>query len=119
MNFYKRLMFFSSGFILGLILLSFFLTGKKTSCSYFPNDRVIKNINSKKISYSNGVEKDSVLIKSVLINGRVDFSKSKTKLDSCKTYYIENKIEEKIYMALVNNCENYISVENFKEIKLD
>lgn len=117
MNFYKRLMFFSSGFILGLILLSFFLTGKRTSCSYFPNDRVIKNINSKKISYSNGVEKDSVLIKSVLMNGRVDFSKSKTKLDSCKSYHIENTIDEKNYMVLINNCENYTLIEAFKEIE--
>jgi len=119
MNFYKRLMFFSSGFILGLILLSFFLTGKRTSCSYFPNDRVIKNINSKSIYYIKEVEKDSVLIKRVLINGKVDFSKSKTKLDSCKAYYIENKIEEKKYMVLINNCDNFISVENFKEIELN
>ncbi len=116
MNFFKRLMFFSSGFILGLILLSFFLTGKRTSCSYFPNDRVIKNINSKRIFYKNTIEKDSILIKRILFNGTVDFSKSKTKLDSCNSYHIENKIDEKEYMIVLNNCEDYISIENLKEI---
>ncbi len=110
-------MFFSSGFIIGLILLSFFLTGKRTSCSYFPNDRVIKDVNSKTIYYSKDFQKDSVLIKKVLINGKVNFQKSKTKLESCKVYYIENIIEEKKYMVIINNCDNYISVENFKEIE--
>ena len=82
-------MFFSSGFILGILLLSFFLMGKKTSCSYLPNDRVIKNVNSKKIIYNN--LNDSLLVKNILSNGKVNFSKSDTKLDSCKSYHIEIK----------------------------
>ena len=118
MNFYKRLLFFSSGFVIGLLILSFFLAGKRTSFSYLPNDRVIKNINTKKIiAYNKTIEKESILIKRILFDGKVDFSKSKTKLDSCKSYHIENKIADKSYMVLVNNCENYISIENFEELK--
>ena len=120
MHFYKRLMFFSSGFVIGLLILSFFLIGKKTSCSYLPNDRVIKNINTKKIIYTKLSDTitslDSILIKKVISNGRIDFSKSKTRLDSCNYYHIENKIDGKKYMVLVNNCDEYVLVDKFRKL---
>ena len=50
MNFFNRLTYFSGGFIIGLIFLMFFLSGKRTSCSYLPNSRVKKDI-MKKISF--------------------------------------------------------------------
>ena len=107
-------MFFSSGFILGILLLSFFLMGKKTSCSYLPNDRVIKNVNSKKIIYNN--LNDSLLVKNILSNGKVNFSKSDTKLDSCKSYHIENKVDGIKYVIIIENCNDYIVVEEIKKI---
>ena len=107
-------MFFSSGFILGILLLSFFLMGKKTSCSYLPNDRVIKNVNSKKIIYNN--LNDSLLVKKILFNGKVNFSKSDTKLDSCKSYHIENKVSGIEYTILIENCDEYILVEEIKKV---
>ena len=120
MHFYKRLMFFSSGFVIGLLILSFFLIGKKTSCSYLPNDRVIKNINTKKIIYAEFSDtmttSDSILIKKVISSGRVNFSKSKTRLDSCNYYHIENKIDGKKYMVLVNNCDEYVLVDKFRKL---
>mgnify|MGYP001227849844 FL=1 len=114
MTFYKRLIFFSSGFIIGILLLSFFLMGKKTSCSYLPNDRVIKNVNSKRIIYNN--VNDSLLVKKILSNGKVNFSKSDTKLDSCKSYHIENKIDGIVYVILIENCDEYVVVEEIKKI---
>jgi hypothetical protein len=120
MNFYKRLIFFSSGFVIGLLILSFFLIGKRASCSYLPNDRVIKNINTKKIIYdklSDTVNaSDSTFIKRVISSGRVDFSKSKIGLDSCNYYHIENKIDGKKYMVLLNNCDEYVLVDKFREL---
>tara|TARA_B100001175_G_C19384526_1_gene578259 strand:+ start:42 stop:368 length:327 start_codon:yes stop_codon:yes gene_type:complete len=107
-------MFFSSGFILGILLLSFFLMGKNTSCSYLPNDRVIKNVNSKRIIYNN--VNDSLLVKKILSNGKVNFSKSDTKLDSCKSYHIENKIDGIVYVILIENCDEYVVVEEIKKI---
>ena len=50
MNFFNRLTYFSGGFIIGLLFLMFFLSGKRTSCSYLPNSRVKKDI-MKKISF--------------------------------------------------------------------
>ena len=44
MNFVNRLTYFSGGFIIGLLFLMFFLSGKRTSCSYLPDARVKKDI---------------------------------------------------------------------------
>ena len=120
MNFYKRLMFFSSGFVIGLLVLSFFLVGKRASCSYLPNDRVIKNINTKKIIYDKLSDtmttSDSILIKKVIISGRIDFSKSKIGLDSCNYYHIGNKIDGRKYVVLLNNCDEYVLVDKFLKL---
>ena len=56
------------------------------------------------------------LIKKVISSGRIDFSKSKTRLDSCNYYHIENKIDGKKYIVLVNNCDDYVLVDKFREL---
>ena len=52
MNFFNRLTYFSGGFIIGLLFLMFFLSGKRTSCSYLPNSRVKKDIMKKNIIFN-------------------------------------------------------------------
>ena len=52
MKFIHRLGYYLGGFAVGLIFLSFFLSGKKTSCSYSPQARTIKNINLKDFQFS-------------------------------------------------------------------
>ena len=47
MKFIHRLGYYLGGFSIGLIFLAFFLNGKRTSCDYGPEARVLKNINSK------------------------------------------------------------------------
>ena len=47
MKFIHRLGYYLGGFSIGLILLAFFLQGKKTSCDYGPNARTTKNIANK------------------------------------------------------------------------
>ena len=42
-----RFGFFFGGFSIGLVFLMFFLSGKKTSCAYGPDARVLKNIQIK------------------------------------------------------------------------
>ena len=49
MNFLKRLYYYSTGFIIGIIFLIFILNGKRASCNYTPNARVIDNITSKEL----------------------------------------------------------------------
>lgn len=115
MKLLHRLGFYFGGFFIGLIFLMFFLSGKKTSCAYGPNARVLKNINTKTIVLSQNtiefLEKnflDSTSVFNVLKSGDVLFDQSKTKLDSCKIYTIKLK-EFKITVA---NCDSLATVTN-------
>ena len=55
MKLIQRIGYYLGGFAIGLVVLAFFLSGKKTSCSYGPEARVIKNISTKKLAYSKAV----------------------------------------------------------------
>ncbi|MGB2088499.1 MAG: hypothetical protein ACPHVL_07630, partial [Psychroflexus salarius] len=52
MKFVHRLGYYLGGFIVGLIILMFFLNGKKASCAYGLDARVKKNIGLKKTKYT-------------------------------------------------------------------
>ena len=117
MNLINRFIYFFGGFSIGLILLMFFLSGKKTSCDYAPNSRVIKNINSKNIHYSSELhsaflknEITALRIQNIIKYGDVNFTKSETKLDSCKIYVIERSIDEINYSVQLENCTNVVKI---------
>ena len=120
MKFVQRLGYYLGGFAIGLIVLLFFLNGKNASCDYGPNARTVKNISSKPLSYSNKVmsfveeqKMDTITIKNLIKFGDVDFSKSQTKLDSCKIYHIDNIYKNKSIQLSVKNC---ISVSKILDI---
>ena len=54
MQLLKRFGYYFGGFAIGLVLLAFFLNGRKASCQfdYGPDARVLKSINSKQLIYS-------------------------------------------------------------------
>lgn len=113
MKFIHRLAYYLGGFALGLVLLFFFLNGKDASCDYGPNARTVKNINSKPMQYSANAytfisqhQIDSTTITDLVKFGSVDFSKSKTKLDSCKVYHIENSYKERQMELKIQNCDS-------------
>jgi hypothetical protein len=113
MKFVQRLGYYLGGFAIGLIILMFFLNGKKASCDYGPNARTVKNISSKPLTYSENAlifiaknELDSILIKNLIRFGDVDFAKSNTKLDSCNIYHIDNVYKEKPIQLQVKNCNS-------------
>lgn len=111
MKFVQRLGYYLGGFAIGIILLMFFLNGKKASCDYGPNARTVKNISSKTISYSkkaqlfmnnNGI--DTTVVKNLIKYGDVDFTNSNTELDSCKIYHIDNVYKERQIQLSIENC---------------
>ena len=113
MKLIHRVGYYLGGFSIGLIFLAFFLSGKRASCDYSPNARVLKNIRTKSHEYSNDLitaiknnEIDSSTIYYILKKGSVNFSKSNTKLDSCKVYVIEETINEKEIILSVENCDS-------------
>ncbi|QKX06497.1 DUF4258 domain-containing protein [Aquimarina sp. TRL1] len=124
MKLLHRIGYYLGGFAIGIILLFFFLGGKKTSCAYGPNARVLKNIRIKERAFSPSVlskiqakEIDTADISVLLNDGNVNFSKSNTKLDSCKTYFIEGFINEKEIEMLVRNCDSTATIQHITPIK--
>ena len=118
MKFIHRLGYYLGGFSIGLILLAFFLSGKRTSCDYGPNARVIKNIGLKQLKYDTSVEDmlnlktiDTTTIALVLKQGNVNFSESNTKLETCKLYVIEKTVEDKEIALTVENCKDIATVK--------
>src|SRR5210317_391070 len=97
-----RFTLYGIGFAIGIVLVFFFLGGKKTSCNWLPNDRILNIIAQKKISFGDLVKEriaagqaDSLEIMQVLRHGDIDFSKSRVKNDPCRNYWIEQDQDQK------------------------
>jgi hypothetical protein len=119
MKFIHRVGYYLGGFSIGLILLAFFLQGKKTSCDYGPNARTTKNIANKLKLYSpeaqsimSQYEIDTLTISNMIRFGSVDFSKSDTKSKDCKTYLINNSYKENEFELFVKNCDSLATIES-------
>lgn len=119
-----RLAYYSVGFFIGIMILMFFLSGKKTSCDYGPDARVLKNIRIKNKTYEPSVllflkenQLDTSIVRNILNSGDVDFSNSNTKLDSCKIYAVEGEVDDKTLILRIENCENQATIQqiNFKK----
>jgi len=123
MKLIHRLGFYSGGFIIGLIMLFFFLSGKKTSCDYGPSSRALKNIRLKERHFSEQTLKslsenslDTSAISILLQNGDVLFSESNTNLDSCNIYIIKGIVLEKKIKIKIENCEKVATVLEVKKL---
>lgn len=118
MKFIHRLGYYLGGFAIGLVILAFFLSGKRASCDYSPDARVLKNIRIKERAYSeSALEKmrlyqvDTSHISTVLNNGDVDFSRSNTDLDSCKTYLVTGRSSLHNLELLFENCDSIATLQ--------
>lgn len=123
MKFIHRLGYYLGGFSIGLIILAFFLSGKKTSCDYTPDARVLKNIRIKERAYTEeALEKmemyqvDTSDISSILKKGDVDFSRSNTKLDSCKTYLVTGRSQIHNLELLFENCDSIATLQKVEVV---
>ncbi|WP_318308368.1 DUF4258 domain-containing protein [Flagellimonas crocea] len=123
MAFLKRLGWYLVGLSIGLIFLVFILKKKSgeegLDFCYLPNCRVLKDMRSKPFSFSGSVPKqyqDTLLIQSFLKDGHVDFGKSDTKSEPCKTYYISHEYKGEELELLAKNCEDGVTLQSVKEI---
>ncbi|MFD1162216.1 MULTISPECIES: hypothetical protein [Hwangdonia] len=116
MKLIQRIGYYLGGFSIGLIILAFFLNGKKVSCDYGPDARVLKNINSKVIKYNDDTINDSIAIRYVLKKGDINFSKSETRQKPCGIYVIEGDYNEKEIILTVENCDSTATVTNVKTV---
>lgn len=120
----QRFVFYGIGFAIGLVILFFFLGGKRTSCDYGPDARVLKNIRLKERVYSEeslnnlkDIQLDSSAVSEILKNGDVDFSESNTDPEKCKVYIVEGKVSEKKIRMKVENCEETATVKTVELIQ--
>lgn len=122
MAFIKRLGWYLVGLSIGIVFLTFFLKKKSdetgTEFCYFPNCRVLKDLRSKPLSYSNDIKIllnnktiDSTTVAYFLNDGDIDFGNSDTKSTPCKTYKIEGLIKEKEAVLTVINCTDKVVID--------
>lgn len=116
----NRLIYFMGGFLIGICILIFIWDKKNTKFPYMPDARVINDVNSKNVHYSNKLHtafaKNIITasqVQDILKNGNVNFSKSNTKLDSCKIYVIEKNLSTKNYSISLENCNNEVKVFDY------
>jgi hypothetical protein len=123
MKFYQRLAYYLFGFLIGMVFLFMILNGKDTSCSYFPNARVLKNIRSKPFYYSDVAQQkinekwaDTSDIRKTLTYGDVIFDQSNIKVKGGKLYIIEGKTatRQKITLEIVN-AEDKVILRDIKK----
>ncbi len=124
MKFIHRVGYYLGGFSIGLILLAFFLQGKKTSCDYSPNSRTTKNIANKLKIYSEESQSimskykmDTTTVSNLIRYGNVDFSKSDTKSEGCKTYYIDNSFKDIDFELKIENCDSMVTIQSILKKK--
>jgi hypothetical protein len=118
MGLLKRLGWYLGGFSIGLIFLAFFLKKKKAEFCYGIDCRILKNIRSKDIVFSDLAEEsvyraalDSITLYGILHEADVDISKSNTKLDSCKVYFVEGTLKEKPIYLTIENCSKIATIQ--------
>ena len=130
MPFIKRLGYFLFGLSIGLVFLDFFLIKKTketgTWFCYLPNCRVLKDMRSKPLYFSESIDQDllnktldSLTINYFFLEGDVNFSLSDTKSVPCKTYVIEAEIKDKEALLTVKNCPSKLEVQEFEWTKED
>ena len=117
MGMIKRLGFYGFGFLIGLMLLFFFLNGKKAGCDYGPDARTLKNIKIKERLFSTqslqdlkNNNLDTAAVSSLLKSGDVNFGESNTRLDSCKVYVIQGFVKKIKLKMKVQNCEKTATI---------
>ncbi|PZD78201.1 hypothetical protein [Mesonia sp. K7] len=116
MKLIHRIGYYSIGLFFGIIILIFFLGGKKTSCDYGPNARVLKSIKNKEKTYSPETllffnNNDTTNFHLIFENGEVNFNESEVKKDTCSWYVIEGKLQAKAIALKVENCDSIAKIQ--------
>ena len=113
MTFVQRLLYYFGGVGIGLLFLIFFLSGKRTSCNYGLNARVVKALGGKKIdsAYVVGAklkafDMDTLVFRTLLSRADVDFGQSAIRdKEDCKEYQMISEYQGVQYKLRLANCE--------------
>ncbi len=125
MAFLKRLGYYMIGLTIGIIFLAFFLKKKTsetgTEFCYFPNCRVLKELRSKPLVFSEDTQEsmregfaDSTELVLFLREGSVKFSQSEAQGKPCPWYVIHYEVDGKDASLLVTNCDSRVTISEFR-----
>lgn len=118
MAFWKRLLWYLVGVGFGVLAVFFIFGDRDIQCNYFPNDRVLYDLRKKTLLIPEDVQArmdaagiDTSDISMMLLTGDVDFDKSDTEKDGCKTYFIEYRPEEqRPFITQIKNCDSTATI---------
>ncbi len=118
MEFKKRLLLYGFGFILGSIVVFFVWNKKGTTIDWGMDARVLKNIRSKTLLVTPtaslvliGNQIDSTSLSNILKKADINFSKSNTKTEPCKTYWVNTSYNGKKLSLIIQNCDSIATIE--------
>ncbi len=119
----QRFALYGIGFVMGIVIVFFFLGGKRASCNWLPNDRILNIIERKELRYGEQIEQnlneaqaDSLDIRSILKNGDIDFSKSRVKNDPCRLYWIQGQGKQSSLLISVELCDSTATVNSVQRL---
>lgn len=124
-NIVKRLGYYGIGVAMGIVFVYFLFGDRDIQCSYFPNSRVLKNLRSKPLQYTdvaacqrNCMQLDSVAIAHIFAAGSVDFSESNARKEPCGEYQITTRLpDQREIAAWVENCDSTVTILNLQEVE--
>jgi hypothetical protein len=119
----QRFTLYGIGFAMGIVIVFFFLGGKRASCNWLPNDRILNIIERKQLLYGEQIEQnlkeaeaDSLDIRAILKHGDIDFSKSRVKNEPCRLYWIEGQGKQSSLLISVELCDSVATVSSLKRL---
>lgn len=113
------------GLTIGIIFLTFFLKKKTsetgTEFCYFPNCRVLKELRSKPLAFSEDVRDliqrgsaDSLDLASFLREGSVEFRQSDARATPCPWYIISHEVGGRNASLRTTNCDSLVTISEFR-----
>lgn len=119
----QRFTLYGIGFAMGIVIVFFFLGGKRASCNWMPNDRILNIIERKQLFFGDQIEQnlkeaeaDSLDILAILKNGDIDFSKSRVKNEPCRLYWIEGQGKQSSLLISVELCDSVATVSSLERL---
>lgn len=124
MKLIHRIGYFSIGLFFGIVILMFFLGGKRASCDYSPNARTLKNIRIKErvfsdeaLSYFSNREIDTAWVSTILNDGKVHFGESDTDAKPCAVYSVSGKMESSKLQLHIQNCDSTAIIQRVELVE--
>lgn len=110
------------GVILGTILVIFFFGDREIKCSYFPNDRVLADLQKKELLFSSEVDclneclgADTTFYFHVLRGSVVDFDHNQRGTDNqCTEYKMSFTDTAGEHLFYIENCDSTATVRRWE-----